>query len=109
VKFAKRQELVIGGFRPSDDSFDALPVGYYEGKRLMFVGKVRAGFTPALRREVFSRLKPLLISKCPFENLLSTKTPHWGEGITTDDMASLRCVGVRAMSIIAGARGRRNG
>jgi hypothetical protein len=28
-------------------------VGYYEGRALMFFGKVRAGFTPALRASVF--------------------------------------------------------
>jgi ATP-dependent DNA ligase len=29
---------------------------------------------------------------CPFVNLPSSKTSHWGEGITAEDMAKLRWV-----------------
>jgi ATP-dependent DNA ligase len=92
VKFARRQEFVIGGFRPAGDTFESLLVGYYEGRKSMFAGKVRAGFTPALRGEIFLRLKTMQISKCPFANLPSKKTSHWGESITAEDMATLRWV-----------------
>jgi len=44
---------VIGGFRPGSNSVDALRVGYYDDPGLRFAGKVRAGFVPHLRREVF--------------------------------------------------------
>ena len=71
---------------------DALLVGFYEERKLLVAGKVRAGFTPALRREVFSKLKLLQISRCPFANLPRSKPSHWGEGITEEDMATLRWV-----------------
>jgi bifunctional non-homologous end joining protein LigD len=33
-----------------------------------------------------SRLKPLATPNCPFANLPSAKTGHWGEGVTAEDM-----------------------
>jgi uncharacterized protein YjeT (DUF2065 family) len=49
---------VIGGYTP-DNPLDALIVGYYEIDKLIFVSKVRNGFVPRLRREVWSKLKGL--------------------------------------------------
>src|SRR5215469_851031 len=70
LKLERQQEFVIGGFRPDGAiGLDSLLVGYYEGQRLLFAGKVRAGFIPHVRREVLERLNPLQISKCPFANL----------------------------------------
>ena len=44
LKLDRQQEFVIGGYRPAaSDSVDALLVGYYEGDKLRFAGKVRAG------------------------------------------------------------------
>jgi bifunctional non-homologous end joining protein LigD len=90
VRFAQHQELVIGGYKPSGDTFDSLIVGYYEGRRLMCAGKVRNGFTPRLRADVFERLRHLKVSHCPFANLPSTRSGHWGEGITTDEMPAVQ-------------------
>jgi len=90
VRFAKHQELVIGGFKPTAANFDSLVVGYYEGTKLMCAGKVRNGFTPHLRAQVFERLAKLEQTHCPFVNLPSTRTGHWGEGITAADMNALR-------------------
>ena len=92
VRFAQHQELVIGGFKPNATSFDSLLVGYYEGKKLMFASKVRSGFTPHLRLQVFERIRDLQTARCPFANLPSTKSGHWGEGITADEMKALRWV-----------------
>jgi bifunctional non-homologous end joining protein LigD len=92
VRFSKRQELVIGGFKPAGANFDSLVVGYYafdEGK-LLSAGKVRNGFTPALRAQLFDRMKPLVVSRCPFANLPSSRSSHWGEGITAEEMTQLR-------------------
>lgn len=44
-------------------------VGYYEGDKLIYAGKVRNGFVPRLRREVWQKLKGLEIAGCPFANL----------------------------------------
>lgn len=48
-KINKGQELVIGGFTPGNP-FDAIIVGYYQGRDLLFAGKVRNGFVPHVRR-----------------------------------------------------------
>jgi bifunctional non-homologous end joining protein LigD len=92
VRFAQHQELIIGGFKPNATSFDSLLVGYYEGRKLMCAGKVRSGFTPPLRAQVFERIRDLQTARCPFSNLPSTKSSHWGEGITADEMKVLRWV-----------------
>ena len=92
VRFAQHQELVIGGYKPGADTFDSLIVGYYEGRRLMCAAKIRNGFTPRLRAQVFERLRPLRVSRCPFANLPSTRSGHWGEGITADEMTLLQWV-----------------
>ena len=49
--------------------FDALIVGCYDGPKLDFVAKVRAGFVPHVRREVFQRLRGLETDKCRFVTL----------------------------------------
>jgi bifunctional non-homologous end joining protein LigD len=92
VKFSRRQEFVVGGYKPAGDIFDSLLVGYYEGHELRFAGKVRAGFTPRTRSAVFERIRRLSTRNCPFTNLPTTKTSHWGEGITAEDMTTLRWV-----------------
>ena len=52
---------------------------------------------PASRRQIFARLKPLLIPKCPFVNLPETHKGRWGEGLTAADMD--KCVWVRAETV----------
>jgi bifunctional non-homologous end joining protein LigD len=86
VKFARRQELVIGGFTEDGPRVDALVVGYYEGRKLLSAGKVRAGLTPPLRRELLALLQPLSTNRCPFANLPDVRSSHWGEGITAEQM-----------------------
>ena len=63
------QELVIGGYVPGADGLDSIVVGYCKGDRLIYVARVRNGFVPASRRQLFAKLQPLVISKCPFVNL----------------------------------------
>jgi len=63
------QEFVIGGFTPGLHGLDAIVVGYYRGKELVCVARTRNGFVPASRRHLFEKLKPLVISNCPFANL----------------------------------------
>jgi bifunctional non-homologous end joining protein LigD len=91
LKLEQQQELVIGGYRPQGPTgLDALLVGYYEGKHLQFAGKVRAGFTPHVRREVIERLKPLATATCPFANLPDASTGRWGGGITAEQMREMQ-------------------
>jgi DNA ligase D-like protein (predicted ligase) len=92
LKLDRQQELVIGGYRPGPHGIDALLVGYYDGRQLRFAGKVRAGFTPHIRAEVFARLKPLHAARCPFADLPNSKTSHWGGGVTPEQMKDMQWV-----------------
>jgi bifunctional non-homologous end joining protein LigD len=93
VKFSAQQEFVVGGFKPAGPNFDSILVGYYDGKQLHFAAKVRAGFTPHLRAEVYRRLAGTNAASCPFVNLPnSTGRSRWGAGVTADDMTALRWV-----------------
>jgi len=93
VKFSARQEFVVGGYKPTAAAaFDSLLVGYYDERSLYFAGKVRAGLTPHLRAALLERIAPLETPRCPFVNLPSGRTGHWGEGITEEEMAVLTWV-----------------
>ena len=92
VRFARHQEFVIGGYKPNAANFDSLLVGYYDRKQLVCAGKVRSGFTPHLRAQVFDEIRGLRAARCPFANLPSVRSGHWGEGITADEMQLLTWV-----------------
>jgi len=69
-RISRGQEFVIGGYTPGHP-FDALIVGYY------FVAKVRNGFVPQVRREVYRKFKGLETDTCPFVNLPEKKRTIW--------------------------------
>jgi bifunctional non-homologous end joining protein LigD len=81
-KTNKGQELVIGGYKPATNAFEYLLVGYYEGKHLIFVAKIKNGFTPALRRQLAERFNGLETKVCPFSNLPEPKSARRGEALT---------------------------
>jgi len=87
------QELVIGGYVPGSHGLDSITVGYYQGDDLIYVARVRNGFVPASRRQVFERLRPLATPDCPFINLPEKHKGRWGDGLTAEDMK--KCVWVR--------------
>src|SRR5918995_425750 len=82
-KVNNSQEFVVGGYTPGNP-LDALIVGYYEGDKLMFASKVRNGFVPRLRREVWAKLKHLQTDTCPFANLPEKKRTQWA--LTREEM-----------------------
>jgi len=94
VKFSPRQELVVGGYKPAGANFESILVGYYDhAQELRFAGKVRSGFTPHARAELFGRLMAQPRHECPFVNLPNASgRSRWGEGITEADMTQLRWV-----------------
>jgi len=93
LRIGGRQEFVIGGYTPQGRNFDSLIVGYYDGKKLMYAARVRAGFVPSVRLEIFNRLVGLQVASCPFANLPEDKKGRWGEGLTEDDME--KCIWVK--------------
>ena len=53
MRVNKRRALVLGGYVANGKNFDSIVVGYYEGDYLLYVARVRNGFTPSLRDAVF--------------------------------------------------------
>jgi ATP-dependent DNA ligase len=78
---------VIGGYTP-DHPFDALIVGYYEGEKLYYAGKVRNGFVLQVRNEVYRRFEGLETDDCPFANLPEKKRTMWA--LTKEEMKNCR-------------------
>jgi DNA ligase D-like protein (predicted ligase) len=81
LKCVLEQEFVIGGYtdpagRRTD--FGALLVGYYEGKRLRYAGKVGTGYSAARLTELGARLRKLETSKSPFADAQPIpRGTHW--------------------------------
>jgi DNA ligase D-like protein (predicted ligase) len=92
VRFDLAQEFVVGGYSPGNNGFDALLVGFYDGRRLRFAGKVRAGFVPHTRRELTAALKGVHADACPFPDLPDQKRSRWGAGVTAEDMREIQWV-----------------
>jgi DNA ligase D-like protein (predicted ligase) len=86
------QELVVGGYVPGSQGVEAIIVGYYKESKLIYVARVRNGFVPATRRQIFAKLLPLTSPDCPFANLPETHKGRWGTGLTADHMK--KCVWV---------------
>lgn len=84
------QELVIGGYIAGTHGLDSIIVGYYRGHDLTYVARVRNGFVPQSRRQLFGKLEPLVTSNCPFANLPETYRGRWGEGLTAEEM--VKCI-----------------
>jgi bifunctional non-homologous end joining protein LigD len=90
MRVNRGQEFVIGGYTPGPHTFDALIFGYYQDGELIYAGRTRSGFTPAVRAQVRSRLRGLEISECPFANLPEARSGRWGEGLTAEKMKECR-------------------
>ena len=63
--FARGSEFGLG-YPLGGKTFDALVFGYYEGDRLVCVGRTRTGFTPALRALLWRKFRGLEIPEVPF-------------------------------------------
>ena len=81
-----KQDFVIGGFRLEGKRLELLLVGYYESGKLLFAGKLQQGLNPANRAALLKGLDYFRTAKCPFANLPSTKSGHWGEGVAAEEM-----------------------
>ena len=72
MKCALQQEFVIGGFTlPERGSrgIGALLLGYYEGGKLRYAGRVGTGFSDEAHRMLRDRLDPLVKKTQPFEKV----------------------------------------
>lgn len=90
MRVNRAHDFVIGGYTVGGHPFDAIVLGYYEGKDLVYTARTRNGFTPASRAALFRRFSGLEISKCPFVNLPETRSGRWGQGLTSAKMLECR-------------------
>jgi ATP-dependent DNA ligase len=92
---------VIGGYIPGAQGFDALLLVVYESEQLIFVAKVKSGFVPLIRNEIFPGLKKLGTTHCPFTNLPEKRPSRWGEALTAEKMKECRWVKPKLVCQIA--------
>ena len=71
------QEFVIGGYVPGARGFDALLVGVYEKRELIFVAKVKNGFVSRIRDDLFPVLKACKLPSAPCRGI-NGHSPHLG-------------------------------
>ncbi len=84
IKGTQRDEFVIGGFtKPAGarTNFGALLLGYHEAgnrKKIIYAGRVGAGFDQRTLHELHGRLKKLAAKQSPFANLSGVTGPARG-------------------------------
>ena len=79
IKCVHRQEFVIGGFATSakNEVISAIYLGYYQNKKLIYVGKVGTGLSETLRQELRQRFEKLARKTCPFSPPFNDKNAVW--------------------------------
>lgn len=80
IKCLGRQEFVVGGFTDPQRSrvgLGALLVGYYDGDRLVYAGKVGTGYTTDTLLALRKGLNGIEQTKSPFQK----GDPPWGVGV----------------------------
>ena len=95
LKVLNEQEFVIGGFTPPQGArqhFGAVLVGYYEGKKFLFAGKVGTGFNTKSLASLHKKLKSEQRNDCPFADLPSKQAGQWVQGITPSMMRKIQWV-----------------
>jgi len=84
LKCAHGQELVVGGWtepRGSRQHLGALLVGYYEGERLRYAGKVGTGFDQPTLMQLSGKLAKLHREHSPFDAGEPPSNAHWVEPV----------------------------
>jgi len=84
-KWTNEQEFVIGGYTEPKGTrpyFGSVLVGYYQGDKLLFAGRVGTGFNQKLLASLHARFQKLVQPACPFGNL-PQKT---GGGLSSAEM-----------------------
>jgi bifunctional non-homologous end joining protein LigD len=76
LKCDQAQELVVGGYtapKGSREELGALLLGYHDGDRLLYAGKVGTGFDRATLADLGERLAPLRRDSPPFADAAAIK------------------------------------
>jgi bifunctional non-homologous end joining protein LigD len=72
TKCSDRQELVVGGYSPStadSRAVGALSLGYYDKGELKYAGRCGTGYTHAVARDLYRKLKAIERPTSPFKKL----------------------------------------
>jgi bifunctional non-homologous end joining protein LigD len=80
VKCANQQEVVVGGYTEPTGKrkrFGALLIGYFDGDRLVYAGKVGTGFDHATLERLGARLSRLERESSPFAGGDPVRRAHW--------------------------------
>jgi bifunctional non-homologous end joining protein LigD len=77
--------------------FGASLVGFYEGKKLKFAGRVGTGFSEKLLSTLYSELQKIRVDKCSFFNVPATGRSRWDQGLTAAEMK--RCHWVKPIMV----------
>jgi bifunctional non-homologous end joining protein LigD len=80
IKTDKQQEMVIGGFTDPQGGrkgVGALLCGYYNGKDLVYSGKVGSGFTEPVLEDLRKKLDRIPRKASPFSTAPKEKNVHW--------------------------------
>ena len=81
LKVTQTIDAVVAGWtepRTSGLKFGSLLLGLYDGKKLRFIGHVGTGFDASKQNEIFTMLKELSSSTCPFETKPpANEKPFW--------------------------------
>ena len=78
IKNHNTQEAIIAGYtapRGSREFFGALILGIYQHERLRYIGHTGTGFTSAILREVYDKLRVLKRDSSPFDRKVPVNSP----------------------------------
>lgn len=86
IKHERFQEVVIGAWRPGagrrSRGIGSLLVGFYEGRSLVYAGRVGTGFSEEALEDLLARMAPIERPESPFGGELSradARDVHWVE------------------------------
>ena len=94
-RISSEQEFVIGGYTPPEGSrqhLGALLIGYHDGKKLLYAGKVGTGFDTDRLVEMHRLLERRRRAGCPFANLPATNRPRYGTPMNAAEMRRVNWV-----------------
>jgi bifunctional non-homologous end joining protein LigD len=112
LKTHREQEFVIGGYTNPGGGrthFGSLLLGVYEGKKLVFCGKVGSGFNDAVLKSLHADLRRLAREEPPFVNLPEASSGRWGSGLTASEMKRCHWVAPRLVAQVKFAEWTRDG
>jgi bifunctional non-homologous end joining protein LigD len=69
-----------------------LLVGFYEGGKLKFAGRVGSGFSDKLLISLVTEMEKIRANECPFCNVPTAGRNRWDQGLTAAEMR--RCTWV---------------